>query len=175
MNQQRNNKVVVVILGAILLLASLPSEWMTIRNATLNFPGASVPGAGGLTFTVTGFNGHITWGAKLPIWFIVSLGLVSLLMILLNRIKATSLPTWVILAPGIISAAFSCVGIFIGATSEQTSLGMGGFLAIAGLICGALAHFGSLKGNDELGAPANGSPTPPAGNSGVSQAPPSAS
>jgi len=155
MNPQRNNRIVIIIIGIVLLLASLPSEWMTIHNGTMRFdgfPGTSFPDAHRLTATMTGFNGHIRLGAKLPIWLVVLFGIVSLFLTLLNQSKTTTLPTAAVLVPGILSSAFILILIGEGLFSGQVSLGVGGFLAIAGLACGGFTSISTKKNVEQADA-----------------------
>ncbi len=162
-----------VALGALLLLGSLPSEWMTIRNAVLDLPGGSMPAFGGLTVKLTGFSGSITLlGVKLPIWLIVALGILSLLLIVLNQFQVTSLPSAIALGPGAVAAAFMVTAVALGIFGKDTSLGVGGFLALAGLACGWLLHFGRLNRAVEPGAPPIGGPGLPSANPQARDKPP---
>lgn len=152
MNAHKNNLIITIGAGIILLLASLPCTWMTIENATLNTPGfpsgAGVPNLEGLTVAAKGFNGTITLlGIKLPIWLVVTIGLVSLLLILLNQTGVSAIPKGVILVPLLISVLFVLFGLIVGLSSDKASAGIGGLLALLGLGIGGWPAFQRTQKN----------------------------
>ena len=79
MNPKQKNTLLAA--GIVSGLMSLPMTWMTIRNADVKING----GFGdmldsafqGMTFDVTGLNGHVTLLFKTPLWFVVAIAIVA--------------------------------------------------------------------------------------------------
>ena len=117
-----SNKIVLGVLSIFALLLSIPLEWMTIHGAKLQFQGEMgnfmgnmfSQGFGGITLTLTGLNGNITFLVKLPIWLIVVIGLIGVVLSLLNSLRITSLPRGVLLIPLFLSAIYMIIGLFVG-------------------------------------------------------------
>ena len=138
MNKAENNRIVALVIATLLMLFSLPAEWMAISNATITsgaFPGG-FPNFGGMTLSVTGMNGHITLGINLPIWLIICIGIVGVILSLLNISKTIELPKVALMIPLGLSFLFVVFGIGVGLSSSNASLGIGGFLALSGLAIG---------------------------------------
>ncbi len=144
----KNNSIMMGIGGMLALVISLPLEWMTIKIAKMNIPqfGGGFEGLGNMmssTFgnmstSVTGFNGHVTLLAKLPIWLIVVVGLMGVLLAVLNSLRITMLPKYVPLIPMAISAIYVLATLLIAAGSSEATVGIGGFVAIIGLAMGCV-------------------------------------
>ncbi len=92
MNQQTKNTMLVVAILAGLL--SLPTTWMTIRNA--QFQGGMGEmfntAFNNMTIDVTGLNGHVTFLVKTPIWLIVVLAIAASAMQLMQASQAFAVP-----------------------------------------------------------------------------------
>lgn len=138
MNKSKNNRIVALVAAFILMLCALPTEWMVISNASVTsggFPGG-FPNFAGMSLSVTGLNGHISLGVKMPIWLIVVIGIVGLILAFLNTARITELPNGALIIPLGISLLFVMFGIGVGVFSNDASLSIGGFLALSGLAIG---------------------------------------
>ena len=86
--------------------------------------------------SVTGLNGHITLGIKMPIWLIISIGIAGLIFVFLNISRVTELPKVALIEPLGISCIYVLLGIGVGIFSNDASPSIGGFLAFSGLAIG---------------------------------------
>lgn len=148
--EKNNNRAILAAVAAAMLLCSLPLTWMTIQNAQIEFSGTpfgsggpfgnggptlQMPGFPGMQLAVTGTNGSMTLGAKLPIWLLVVAAVGAILVAMLNELNVASVPAAVLLV------VLGVVGLFFGAGllavfSGEASLGIGYLLAVAGLVIG---------------------------------------
>lgn len=138
----RNNTLITLAIAAILSLCSLPIQWMTIHNATVNgfnFEGISPMR---VTASLNGFNGDISlFGAKLPIWLFILIGVIGLGVKALNVIRISSLPKLAYIGPIVFSLVYTLFALGLAVGSSQTTAGVGGFIALAGLVLGVIIAF----------------------------------
>ena len=145
------NKNNLIILGAAALLAlliSLPMEWMTITHARINMSGAPPGFAGmmnqalaGASLTVSGLNGHVTVGIKMPIWLIVVVGCIGVVLALLHVLGVARMPLWAPLVPLALSTVYVLIAIWVSVASAEATLGIGGIVALIGLGMGYAVAF----------------------------------
>lgn len=149
MNQAKN-RVVLCVVAIGLLLCSIPTTWMTIKNASLTFPvptfgdsspfgqGGPVmqlPAFNGLELNVTGINGHITLGAKAPIWLLVIVAAGAIGIGALNAAGITTVPGAMPLVVLGVVGIFFAAGLFVTFGGDAT-MGIGYPLAIVGYALG---------------------------------------
>lgn len=142
MRGANKNQVVLCAIGAGLLLCSLPTTWLTINNAQLNFNGG--PFGGGsfnmptptISMNVTGLNGSITMGVKTPIWLLAIAGAATIALAALNAADVTKVPSAALLVALAVVGLFFVVGLLTTLGGDAT-LGIGYVLAFAGLGLGA--------------------------------------
>jgi len=139
----KNNSIITGIGALLALVLSLPLEWMTIHNARMQFndgfqgSGITMPSLfGSMSLNLTGFNGHITFLVKLPIWLIVVVGLIGVLLAILNCLRVASFPKLVPLVPLSLSALYVVMAFFICIGSSDATMGIGIFVALIGLVLG---------------------------------------
>jgi len=143
MKTNKNNSIVLGIASMLALAVSLPLEWMTIRNAKMQFSGGfqgfgdmMSSSLGSMTLKITGMNGHITFLFKVPIWLIVVVGLAGVLLAFLNGLQATSFPRLVPLVPLSLSALYVGIAFIVAVGSSEATVGIGMFVACLGLALG---------------------------------------
>ena len=137
MNQQQNNRTVGLVLGMLLLIASLGCDWLTIPHA--KFPGGrSFPFD--MSVTITGRNGFITLlGIHMPIWLVVTLGLLALGLMALNDRGITALPRAAIGVPAVVCLGYAAAVVALSVINHSATLHIGPFLAGAGVLVGLLS------------------------------------
>lgn len=133
--------------GILLALVSLPMAWQTIRveqvNVSVNglpFGGGDAAGqaiadsfgsmAVGSVQQVTGLNGFVTLGLKLPYWFLIALVCIAGVLQILSKSSAFQVPRtflWIIaLTPLFFIAASDVLPVLIGKGHPET----GGIIAL---------------------------------------------
>ncbi len=139
----KNNSNALGIAAMVVLILSLPLEWMTLHNARMQFNGGlqglgnMMPSSmGTMTIKLTGINGHITFLAKLPIWLIVVVGLTGVLLAFLNSLRVISIPKLAALVPLSLSALYVIVALLITIGSSEATAGVGIFAALLGISLG---------------------------------------
>lgn len=144
MRTANKNQVVLCAIAAGLLLCSLPTTWATINNAQLQFNGGPF-GDGGFNMpmptpmfnlNVTGLNGYITMGVKLPIWLLAIAGAATIGLAALNAADVTKVPPAALLVALAVVGLFFAVGL-VAMLSGDATLGIGYVLAFVGLGLGA--------------------------------------
>ena len=129
----------IIFLGIFAILAlvvSLPMEWITLHKASFvpdrTFGNFSNMLPNTIAMSITGLNGHITWLVKMPIWFIVVIGIAGVVISVLIGIRAILLPTWALLIPIVFSGIYMFIGLSVG-LKEQASIGIGLIVALIGI------------------------------------------
>jgi hypothetical protein len=141
MNAKNNNSAILLVVGLVLLLCALPAEWMTFGatiqigdGLKLNFSEML-----GVKAAATGLNGHITaLGIQFPIWLVLVLGILSLALLFLKIVQGIAFSKAAALIPWGLSLALVLFALATGASSDEAHLGLGGFLALGGLLLGGL-------------------------------------
>lgn len=129
MKQATNNRTVGLLAGMIFIAISIPANWFTLHNQAL---------LGNLT--ATGISGTLgLFHLSLPIWFVATLGLISLAIAGLNQRQITALPKIAYLAPWVVSAIYVVVGFTFPLAYREASLGIGPVLAAIGLGMGFIS------------------------------------
>ncbi len=135
----KNNALILIIGAMLVLVISLPLEWMSIQNASANFSGPfqelgnrMTQTLGKVSMSVTGLNGHVTFLFKMPIWLIVVIGLIGALLSMLNTLKVTSMPQPVPLILLGFSILYMIIALLIAIGSGNASVGIGVFVGLLG-------------------------------------------
>jgi hypothetical protein len=146
MMNQAKNRVLLGVVAIGLLLCSIPTTWMTFKNASLSFdlptfgdsspfgqggPMMQMPAFNGLELNVTGINGHITLGAKAPIWLLVIVAAGAIGVGALNAAGITTVPSVIPLVVLGVVGIFFAAGLFVIFGGDAT-MGIGYPLAIVG-------------------------------------------
>jgi len=136
MNPKQKNTLLAA--GIVSGLVSLPMTWMTIRNAEMQIEG----GFGnlfnsalqGMTFDVTGLNGHVTMLFKTPLWFVVVVAIAANVLQLMRSSDAFAIPKFALWIVAVAAAVWITIPIVMALFSGKATLGIGWFL---GLFCAA--------------------------------------
>lgn len=136
MNPKQKNTLLAA--GIVSGLISLPMTWMTIRNAPMQIEG----GFGnlfdsafqGMTFDVTGLNGHVTLLFKTPLWFVVAVAVGANVLQLMRSSDAFAIPRIALWIIAVVAAIWITIPIMMALSSGRATLGIGWFL---GLCCAA--------------------------------------
>jgi len=136
MNPKQKNTLLAA--GIVSGLVSLPMTWMTIRNAEMQIEG----GFGnlfnsafqGMTFDVTGLNGHVTLLFKTPLWFVVGVAIAANVLQLMRSSDTFAIPKIALWIVAIGAAIWITIPILMALSSGKATLGIGWFL---GLFCAA--------------------------------------
>jgi len=94
------------LVGVVLLLASLPLAWFTVRNAQVSSPnfsgmfgeGSGMPDMGSflssttVSITANAFDGTVELFASLPIWFVVLAGVIAGILAALRSAVTAAIP-----------------------------------------------------------------------------------
>jgi ABC-type sugar transport system permease subunit len=95
---------------------------------------------------VTGINGNIgLFGIQLPIWLLITLGLISLILVLMNQRRFTSLPKLSFVVPWVISSFYVLLVFILAVSSDQMSIHIGPVLAAIGLGIGFASSVQELQ------------------------------
>ena len=150
--------------GLLALLVSLPLEWMTIYNAKLQFDGGMqgfdqmMPSPfGAMTASVTGLNGHVTFLIKMPIWLIVTFGLLGLGLALVKNFGYGNFKNFIPLIPLSLSTVYVLLALLVTVTSPDANPQIGLFLALVGLVMGYIYTLKPPIVSLEEGSDASGS------------------
>lgn len=148
MNQAKNNRVLLCAVAAGLLLLSLPTTWLTIRNPQLQSDGSpfgnmaaafATPLMSGVQLKVTGLNGALTLaGLSAPIWLLTAGAVGAIGIAALNAAGVTSVPQAVPSAGLVVVGIFFAIGSLAFVTGKATP-GLGYLLAVVGLGMGIFA------------------------------------
>ncbi|TWU34529.1 hypothetical protein Q31b_54830 [Novipirellula aureliae] len=133
MNAKQKNTILAA--GIVSGLVSLPMTWMTIRNAEMQIEG----GFGnlfnsafqGMTFDVTGLNGHVTLLFKTPLWFVVAVAIAANVLQLMRSSDAFAIPKIALWIVAIGAAIWITTPIGLALSSGKATLGIGWFLGLA--------------------------------------------
>lgn len=162
--KQKNTALVAAILAGLL---SLPLTWFTIRNAEISFNG---PMAGmfnsammGMTLSVNGFNGRVSFLFTTPIWLLVFVSIGASILQLMRNSKAFEIPQIAEWITAVIGVVWMSVPILITMTSGKVGIGIGWIL---GLACAIVPLYFLIF--ERQGVPSSMSATP----SAADQAPP---
>ena len=136
MNPKQKNTLLAA--GILSGLISLPMTWMTIRNAEMQIEG----GFGnlfnsafqGMTFDVTGLNGHVTMLFKTPLWFVIGVAIAANVIQLMRSSNAFAIPRIALWIVAVVAAVWITIPIVLALSSGKATLGIGWFL---GLFCAA--------------------------------------
>ncbi|MCC5022291.1 MAG: hypothetical protein J6386_05605 [Candidatus Synoicihabitans palmerolidicus] len=139
MNTAKNNRIALVLTGLTFLLLALFSEWMVFGKSPSDHPAIMYNPT-----TVTGFNGSITLGFKLPIWLAVTVGTIGQLLQLSNTLRITSLSRGITWPPVLYLLVVVITLIWTGISHDEVHLRLGPWLALSGLIIGLIATFRPL-------------------------------
>jgi hypothetical protein len=141
MNPKQKNTLLAA--GIVSGVVSLPMTWMTIRNAEMQIEG----GFGnlfnsafqGMTFDVTGLNGHVTMLFKTPLWFVIGLAIAANAIQLMRSSNVFAIPRIALWIVGVVAAIWITIPIILALSSGKATLGIGWFLGLfcasAPLIC----------------------------------------
>ncbi len=136
MNPKQKNTLLAA--GIVSGLMSLPMTWMTIRNADVKING----GFGdlldsafqGMTFDVTGLNGHVTLLFKTPLWFIVAIAIAANALQLMRSSDVFAIPKSALRIVVIGATIWVILPIINVLLTGDATLGIG---ALLGLSCAA--------------------------------------
>lgn len=130
--KQKNTALVAAILAGLL---SLPLTWLTIRNAEISFNG---PMAGmfnsammGMTLSVTGFSGRVTFLFTTPIWLLVVISIGASVLQLMRHSKAFEIPKVAEWITAVIGVVWMSIPVFLAMTSGKVGIGVGWLLGMA--------------------------------------------
>jgi len=128
--QQHKNSLLALAIVAGLL--SLPMTWMTIRGAQIQggFGEMFNSALGGMTFDVTGLNGHLTFLVKTPIWFIILVAIAASVVQLMRGSKTFAIPSAVEWGLACVAVAWVGFAFVVPLFSDQASFGMGALLGL---------------------------------------------
>lgn len=135
MNPKQKNTLLAA--GIVSGLLSLPMTWMTIRNADIKING----GFGdlldsafqGMTFDVTGVNGHVTLLFKTPLWFVVAISIAANAVLLMRSSDMFAIPKRALRIVVIGATFWVTVPMINVLLTGDATLGIG---ALLGLCCG---------------------------------------
>lgn len=132
MNQKQKNSLLVA--GIIAGVISLPMTWMSIRGASFEGPMGSLfnQTMEGVSINVTGLNGSVTLLVKMPIWFLVLMGVAASSLQLMRSSAMFEIPPAVAWSTSILSCGGIAIAILITLFSSQASLGLGALVGLAG-------------------------------------------
>ena len=141
MNLKQKNTLLAA--GIISGLLSLPMTWMTIRNAEVQIEGGfgSLFNSAfqGMTFDVTGLNGHVTMLFKTPLWFVIGVAIAANVIQIMRSSNAFAIPKIALWIVAVGSAVWITIPILLALSSGKATLGIGWFLGVfcaaAPLIC----------------------------------------
>ena len=146
MNQQNSSASFLPFAAIFSLAVSFGMTWFTISGGGHSDPsgghGSSMPAfMSGMNFNVNAINGSITLGpVDLPIWLIITLGIVGILLTLPKIQQASSAPKGVSVAL-IGVAALASLMAFV---PSEAQVGSGPIFAIAGAVMGMVHAFRPL-------------------------------
>jgi len=105
---------------------------MTIRGAQFQSDnGGMLDSAfGGMTISVTGLNGHVTFLVKTPIWFISFVVISASVVQLMRGSKTFDIPTAVEWGVAVVAVAWVGIALVIALMSGQASFGIGALLGL---------------------------------------------
>ncbi|GAA4445650.1 hypothetical protein [Novipirellula rosea] len=127
-------------------LLSLPSTWMTIRNANIritpnfggqlitpdaDFANLIIPRVTNTSFDVTGLNGRVTLLATFPIWLVISIAIAGCLFQIAGKFDAIAFPRMLLWFIAISALALTVLPLVIALGSGRASPGIGWFLGLA--------------------------------------------
>jgi hypothetical protein len=148
MDQKTNNRTTGMIVGILFLLFSLPVGWFTMthpRAAGGSTPSFMLPMG---PVTVTGLSGSLgLFGMQLPIWLVITLGILSLSFATMNQRGITSLPKFAFVATWIVSAIYVLLAFWLCVFADDVTLHLGPVLATVGLGLGFGSGFTELRRN----------------------------
>ena len=139
----QNGLLIAAIVAGIL---SLPSTWMTIRNANIritpnfggqlitpdaDFANLIIPSVTNTSFDVTGFNGHVTLLAKFPIWLIVGIAIAGCLFQIAGKFDAFAFPRMLLWLIAISALVLTVLPLVVALGSGRASPGIGWFFGLA--------------------------------------------
>lgn len=132
---QKNTALASAIVAGVI---SLPLTWMTIRPETmespLNLNDILNSPFRVMTFNVTGFNGHVTFPFRTPIWFIVGIAIAANVLQLMQNSKMFAISRVAEWLTSIIAVAWVLVVIIVALLSDRASLGIGSVLGLASAV-----------------------------------------
>ena len=132
MNLKQKNTLLAA--GIISGLLSLPMTWMTIRNAEVQIEGGfgSLFNSAfqGMTFDVTGLNGHVTMLFKTPLWFVIGVAIAANVIQIMRSSNAFAIPKIALWIVAVGSAVWITIPILLALSSGKATLGIGWFLGV---------------------------------------------
>lgn len=147
--------------GIVSGLVSLPMTWMTIRNAEVQIEG----GLGnlfnsafqGMTFDVTGLNGHVTMLLKTPLWFVVGAAIAANVLQLMKSSNAFAIPRLALWIVAVAAAVWITIPILLALSSGKATLGIGWFLGVCCAVAPLIGLFApETKSPNSSGEPKHG-------------------
>jgi len=125
---QRNTTLAAAIVAGLL---SIPMTWMTIQITQMpGSVGSFSFASGGMTFDVTGLNGHVTFLVKTPFWFLACLAIAASVLQLMSGTKSFAIPKAAEWTTAIAALVWILIAIVMTVFSGQSSLGLGSLLAL---------------------------------------------
>ncbi len=136
---QKNTALVCGIVAAVL---SLPLTWITIRNAQVQGGfGTMFNPFGGMTFNITGLNGHLTFFVKTPIWFIVSVAIAANILQLMSGSPSFAIPDIAQWGTAIVATLWLVLPVLTTIGSGKATLGIGALLGLASAVIPVVCLF----------------------------------
>jgi len=135
MNPKQKNTLLAA--GIVSGLMSLPMTWMTIPTAEMQIEGGGDlfnSAFQGMTFDITGLNGHVTLLLKTPLWFVVGIAIALNVLQLMRSSDAFAIPKSALWIVAIGAAIWITIPMIMVLSSGEATLGIGWFL---GLCCAA--------------------------------------
>lgn len=131
--QQRNNFLVAIVFLVAVFLATLPLDWLKVRN-------------GSEVVTITGWRGTLDLDgmARLPIWLLLGVSAAATVVAGLNYLRVTSIPFLLPLSALLVSGAYYLSPFLVIHDAQEkvsTTAGLGLLLALVATgaaFCGAL-------------------------------------
>ena len=129
--------------GIVSGVVSLPLTWMTIRNADMRIEGelGNVFNSmfQGMTFDVTGLNGHVTLLFNTPLWFVIGVAIAANVIQLMRASNWFAIPRIALWIVAVVAALWITIPILLVMSTGKATLGLGWFLglfsAAAPLVC----------------------------------------
>ena len=139
-NQTRNNRTTALVVSAIVLLFSIPLNWIHLNKPTFTgSDGTQIPYPFASSLTATGWTGNLSLaGLSIPIWLAIAVGVLAVILALLNQRRVCSLPRLSLIVPGAACAACLVGTLALGLFSDDVTLGAGPWVACGGLLLGSV-------------------------------------
>jgi hypothetical protein len=134
MNAKQKNSLLAV--GVLAGLASLPTTWVTIRDAQVKSGLGEIfdSAFSGMTITATCLTGSVTLLVSVPLWLVVSVSIVAGILQLMRYSQAFAIPKLAEWATAIVGVVWASVPMVIVLFSCKATPGIGWLF---GVLCAA--------------------------------------